>query len=85
MISLENASKYFGSFCVLSVVSVALGMTMIVVTHEMGFAKQAARKVIFMDQGEIIEAVPTEQFLTTYLRSDKAGRVTNSDTLISST
>ena len=35
---------------------------MIVVTYEMGFAKQAASKVIFMDQGEIIEAVPTEQF-----------------------
>jgi len=38
------------------------GMTMIMVTYEMGFAKQAASKVIFMDQGEIIEAVPTEQF-----------------------
>jgi|TARA_B110001454_G_scaffold36604_1_gene36099 ABC-type polar amino acid transport system ATPase subunit len=61
------------------------GMTMIVVTHEMGFAKQAASKVIFMDQGELVEAVPTGQFLTPYLRSDKAGLVTNSDTLISST
>ena len=37
------------------------GMTMIVVTHEMGFAKQAASKVIFMDQGELVEAVPTGQ------------------------
>ena len=61
------------------------GMTMIVVTHEMGFAKQAASKVIFMDQGELVEAVPTGQFFTPYLRSDKAGLVTNSDTLISST
>jgi len=61
------------------------GMTMIMVTYEMGFAKQAASKVIFMDQGEIIEAVPTEQFFTTYLRSDKTGLVTNIDTLISST
>lgn len=33
------------------------GMTMIVVTHEMGFAKQAASKVIFMDQGELVEVV----------------------------
>lgn len=61
------------------------GMTMIVVTHEVGFAKQAARKVIFMDQGGLVEAVPTEQFFTTYLRSGKACPGTNSDTLISST
>jgi polar amino acid transport system ATP-binding protein len=40
-------------------------MTMIVVTHEMGFAKQAASKVIFMDQGELVEAVPTGQFFHT--------------------
>jgi ABC-type polar amino acid transport system ATPase subunit len=40
-------------------------MTMIVVTHEMGFAKQAASKVIFMDQGELVEAVPTGQFVHT--------------------
>ena len=31
------------------------GMTMIVVSHEMGFAKAAAHKVLFMDYGEIIE------------------------------
>jgi polar amino acid transport system ATP-binding protein len=31
------------------------GMTMMVVTHEMGFAKAAADRVVFMDQGEIIE------------------------------
>ena len=42
-------------------------MTMIVVTHEMGFAKQVASKVNFMDQGEIVEVVPTGQFFTTYL------------------
>jgi len=42
-------------------------MTMIVVTHEMGFAKQVASKVNFMDQGEIVEAVSTGQFFTTYL------------------
>jgi general L-amino acid transport system ATP-binding protein len=32
------------------------GMTMIVVTHEMGFAKQVADRVIFMDEGKIVEA-----------------------------
>ena len=31
------------------------GMTMIVVTHEMGFARSVADKVIFMDEGEIVE------------------------------
>ena len=39
------------------------GMTMMVVTHEMGFAKAAADRVVFMDQGEIIEqGTPTELF-----------------------
>jgi general L-amino acid transport system ATP-binding protein len=40
------------------------GMTMIVVTHEMGFAKTVADRVIFMDQGEIIEQAPPEEFFT---------------------
>jgi general L-amino acid transport system ATP-binding protein len=31
------------------------GMTMIVVTHEMGFARQVSDRVVFMDQGEIVE------------------------------
>ncbi len=31
------------------------GMTMLVVTHEMGFARQVANRVIFMDEGQIIE------------------------------
>ncbi len=34
------------------------GMTMVVVTHEMGFARQVADRVIFMDQGEIVESGP---------------------------
>jgi len=38
------------------------GMTMIVVTHEMGFAKTVADRVIFMDQGEIIEQAPPHEF-----------------------
>ncbi len=38
------------------------GMTMIVVTHEMGFAREVADKVVFMDHGEIIDEAPTEQF-----------------------
>ena len=38
------------------------GMTMIVVTHEMGFAKRAADSIVFMDKGEIVESANTEEF-----------------------
>jgi len=38
------------------------GMTMIVVTHEMGFAKEVADEIIFMDEGMIVERAPTKQF-----------------------
>ncbi|MYM33599.1 ATP-binding cassette domain-containing protein [Duganella sp. FT94W] len=38
------------------------GMTMMVVTHEMGFARKVAQRVVFMDQGAILEDVPTEEF-----------------------
>jgi glutamate/aspartate transport system ATP-binding protein len=38
------------------------GMTMMVVTHEMGFARKVAHRVIFMDQGEIVEDAPKEDF-----------------------
>jgi len=39
-----------------------VGMTMIVVTHEMGFAKEVADEVIFMDEGMIIEKADTKEF-----------------------
>jgi glutamate transport system ATP-binding protein len=42
----------------------AEGMTMIVVTHEMGFARQAADRVVFMDDGRIVEDATPEQFFT---------------------
>ena len=38
------------------------GMTMVCVTHEMGFARKVADRVIFMDKGEIIEEAPPEDF-----------------------
>ncbi len=38
------------------------GMTMLVVTHEMGFAKSVADRVVFMDQGQIVEQAPPEEF-----------------------
>ncbi len=40
------------------------GMTMLVVTHEMGFARQVADRVIFMDQGQIVESAAPEQFFS---------------------
>ena len=40
------------------------GMTMIVVTHEMGFARQVANRVIFMDEGQIVEQNEPEAFFT---------------------
>jgi ABC-type polar amino acid transport system ATPase subunit len=38
------------------------GMTMICVTHEMGFAREVADKMVFMDEGEIVETAPPEAF-----------------------
>jgi glutamate/aspartate transport system ATP-binding protein len=38
------------------------GMTMMVVTHEMGFARRVAHRVVFMDAGEIVEDAPTAEF-----------------------
>ena len=38
------------------------GMTMIIVTHEMGFAREVANKVLFIDGGQILESAPPEEF-----------------------
>jgi len=47
------------------------GMTMMVVTHEMGFARKVAHRVIFMDEGRIVEDAPKEEFFGTP-RSERA-------------
>ncbi|CDG80943.1 amino acid ABC transporter ATP-binding protein [Janthinobacterium agaricidamnosum] len=47
------------------------GMTMMVVTHEMGFARRVANRIVFMDQGKIIEDCSKEEFFET-TRSDRA-------------
>ena len=47
------------------------GMTMIVVTHEMGFARRAADRVVFMADGQIVETATPEEFFTNP-RSDRA-------------
>jgi polar amino acid transport system ATP-binding protein len=40
------------------------GMTMIVVTHELGFAREVANRVVFMDQGRVVESGPPQQVLS---------------------
>ncbi|MFZ6659077.1 amino acid ABC transporter ATP-binding protein [Undibacterium sp. TJN19] len=47
------------------------GMTMMVVTHEMGFAKKVANRIVFMDKGVIVEDCPKDEFFTN-ARSDRA-------------
>jgi glutamate/aspartate transport system ATP-binding protein len=47
------------------------GMTMMVVTHEMGFARKVAHRVAFMDEGRILEDAPTEAFFAAP-RSERA-------------
>ena len=42
----------------------AEGTTMVVVSHEMGFARSAAKRVVFMDQGRVVEIAPPDQFFT---------------------
>ena len=40
------------------------GMTMIIVTHEMGFAREVANRVIFIDDGQILESAPPKEFFS---------------------
>jgi ABC-type polar amino acid transport system ATPase subunit len=40
------------------------GMTMIVVTHEMGFAKKVASRIMFIDEGRIVEEGPPDTFFS---------------------
>ena len=47
------------------------GMTMMVVTHEMGFARKVARRIVFMDEGKIVEDAETEKFFDAP-KSDRA-------------
>ena len=49
------------------------GMTMMVVTHEMGFARRVANRVVFMDMGEVVEDCTTDEFFShPQSRSDRA-------------
>jgi glutamate transport system ATP-binding protein len=49
----------------------AEGTTMLVVSHEMGFARSAANRVVFMDEGQIVESAPPQQFFESP-RTDRA-------------
>jgi polar amino acid transport system ATP-binding protein len=40
------------------------GMTMLIVTHELNFARRVADRIVFMDQGNIVEMAPPEMFFT---------------------
>jgi glutamate/aspartate transport system ATP-binding protein len=49
------------------------GMTMMVVTHEMGFARRVASRLVFMDLGEVVEDCSTDEFFNhPQSRSDRA-------------
>jgi len=52
------------------------GMTMVIVTHEMGFAKAAADRVIFIDQGQIVEEAAPDLFFTSP-KSERAKKFLN--------
>ena len=47
------------------------GMTMVVVTHEMGFAREVCDRLVFIDEGRIVEEGPPEEFFTS-ARSERA-------------
>jgi glutamate transport system ATP-binding protein len=47
------------------------GMTMMVITHEMGFARKAANRVCFMADGSLVEQAPPDEFFD-HPRSDRA-------------
>jgi len=56
------------------------GMTMVVVSHEMGFTRSAANRVVFMDAGRILEQAPPERFFsspTTERAKDFLSKVLN--------
>lgn len=46
------------------------GMTMVVVTHEMGFAREVGTNVVFVDKGVIVEQAPPQEFLQTLRMTD---------------
>jgi ABC-type polar amino acid transport system ATPase subunit len=47
------------------------GMTMLVVTHEMGFAREVCDQVVFIDNGKIVEQAPPDEFFN-QTKSDRA-------------
>lgn len=52
------------------------GMTMLIVTHEMAFARAVADRIVFMDEGKIVEVTPPKEFFTAP-KSDRAKRFLN--------
>ena len=56
------------------------GMTMVVVTHEMGFAREVCDRLVFIDGGRIVEEAPPEEFFTALAASGRASSSTRSST-----
>jgi ABC-type polar amino acid transport system ATPase subunit len=56
------------------------GMTMVVVTHEMGFAREVCDRLVFIDEGRIVEEGPPDEFFATPARSERASSSTRSST-----
>ncbi|WP_314979359.1 ATP-binding cassette domain-containing protein, partial [Campylobacter rectus] len=52
------------------------GMTMLIVTHEMGFARSVANRIVFMDEGKIVEESEPEAFFT-HPKSERAKKFLN--------
>jgi ABC-type polar amino acid transport system ATPase subunit len=51
-------------------------MTLVIVTHEMGFARNVADRIVFMDNGAIVEDTPTAQFFANPM-SERAAQFLN--------
>ena len=66
-----SRTKAFAGAAAMALALAKEGMTMIVVTHEMGFARKAANRVVFMADGQIVEENTPEEFFTNP-RSERA-------------
>ena len=70
-LGLKEGSKYTGLDVDVATYVAKEGMTMVVVTHEMGFARKAANRVVFMADGQIVEENTPDEFFT-QARSERA-------------
>jgi ABC-type polar amino acid transport system ATPase subunit len=62
LIEFRGVNKFFGDFQVLKDIDFSVDEGEVVVTHEMGFARRVANRVVFMDEGRIVEVGTPEHF-----------------------